>query len=384
MSPGRHPNPPTWLGELPDPADDAVARALADTLEHEADALEPNDRLAELRAATRVRRQRRPVLIAAAACGVLAVVVGGVAVALDGPDRGPTLPAVHDSRTTPARPDQPTPSASRTSGAPTRSTSSTSGGGQAVSYALPVYYVVQDGGQLRLAREWHRHTLDDPAKRMLTALQDAANPSEVLAGGLSAPWQPGSQSLDVRGPSDGVLTIDVPATEGDAHGRSADQARLAAQQLIWTATAVQQDASMGVRILVDGSPGLLFGSYPVGDVMHRDASVGPDGPQPSPTSEQPVSFIAIDLPRPQESLSAPVVVRGRACGFEAALSWELSDASGVVQSGHLTASRGCPDTGTWSVRLPDVPAGSYTFRAYALPASGQGDPIQDTVEFQVG
>ncbi|GAA4359288.1 Gmad2 immunoglobulin-like domain-containing protein [Angustibacter luteus] len=401
---GTGATPPQWLGDLPEPADDAAVAAVVDTLEHDASALQPGDRIAELRAATTARRERRPWLVAAAACTALVAVAGGGALALNGSGTALSPPTGHstDVGTAPTVASPPV-TGPRTTSSSAPSTAS-SGGGNAVAYALPVYYVQQDGDGLRLAREWHRRTLASPRQRMQQALDDATDPTAVQEAAHGAPWQPRTGPLRLEGPADGLLTIDLPATEGAAHGRSAAQARLAAQQLVWTATAVQQDASMGVRILIGGSPGLLFGSTPVGDAMFRDPAVGPttapasqapssqapsgqapSGQAPSGQSsgQQSESMVAIDSPRPQASLTAPLTVSGRACVFEAALSWELLSGAEVVRSGHLTASSGCPDTGAWSVRLVDVPAGQYTFRAYALPASGSGDPVQDTVAFTV-
>jgi hypothetical protein len=211
-----------------------------------------------------------------------------------------------------------------------------------------------------------------PAGQVQLALDEAVDPAVVDDPDLSAPWQPHDNPLSVRGPTGGVLTIDLPATEGQAHARTAEQARLAAQQLIWTATAAAQDASLGVRLLIDGRPGRLFGALPVGSVMHRTSP-----------SYQVLGSIWVEAPDEGQQLSSPVTVRGSACTFEATVAWELKDSTRTVRSGHTTATSGCPVRGSWRVELGPLPAGTYTFRAFEQPASGSGPDRESTRTFSV-
>jgi hypothetical protein len=189
---------------------------------------------------------------------------------------------------------------------------------------------------------------------------------------LRAPWQPHQNALSVTGPSAGVVTVDLPAVEGEALGRTAEQARLAAQQLVWTATAVLQDGKVGVRLLVDGRPGRLFGRLPVGTVMHR-----------ATPSYEVLGSLWVESPGEGQTVSDPVTVRGSACTFEASVAWQLLQGGREVRSGHTTASSGCPQRGSWRVDLGALPAGTYTFRAFEPPASGSGPDREDTRTFQV-
>jgi hypothetical protein len=144
------------------------------------------------------------------------------------------------------------------------------------------------------------------------------------------------------------------------------------QQLVWTASAVEQNAGLGVRVLIDGKPGQLFGSYPVGGVVHRT----------SPGYEV-LGSVWVEAPSEGQAVGSSVTVRGTACTFEAGLAWQLLQDGQVVRSGHTTTSSGCPVRGSWTVALDQLPAGSYTFRAFEPPASGTGPERDDTRAFRV-
>lgn len=346
---------------LPDPERDPAAAALARGLAMDAEAIEPRDRLGDLRGRIGGRSPRSwPTVVLAGAAAAAVVSVVSVALLAGGPG-GRTSPAATTGP--PAPSTSAVPSASGDASAPSPS-------GQAVSSVLPVYYLGRDGNRLALYREFHRRAV---ANRMQSALADAADPRAAQDGDLSSPWQPGTASaMKLDGPRAGVLTIDVPALEGQARGRTVEQARLAVQQLVWTASAVQQDAALGVRVLVDGRPGRLFGAYPVGDVVRR-----------SSPAYQVLGSVWVEAPEQAATVASPVTVRGSACVFEATVSWQLLRAGQVVRSGFTTASNGCPTRGTWTVPLGTLTPGTYTFRAYEAPASGSGPDREDTRTFRV-
>jgi hypothetical protein len=235
---------------------------------------------------------------------------------------------------------------------------------------VPVYYLGQDGTRLALFREFHR--TDVSPGRLQAAINQALDPMAPLDPDLSAPWGPGPAKVTVDGLGGPVVTIDLPASAGVANGRTPQQAALAAQQLVWTASAVEQDAHLHVRLLIDGQAGRLFGTLPVGTTMQRTSP-----------SYLVLGSIWVESPAEGQTVASPVTVQGSACTFEANVAWQLLSGDQVVRSGHTTASIACPDRGTWSVALGDLPAGSYTFRAFEPPASGEGPDREDTRTFTV-
>lgn len=344
------------LGDLPDSRHDDVVAALVRTLDHDAAQIEPGDRLLQLRALAGRDRRRRPVLAAACAAAVVAGMALGVGVIGRSPD-GTTQPAVPTAQKTPSPPS----SVSASSTTPAT----------AKAVAVPVYYLGRDGARLALYREFHRRQVA-AATMLATALADAMNPNAPIDPDLSAPWQPSSASVGISGPRDGVITVDLPASEGQALGRTTEQARLAVQQLVWTATAVEQNAQLGVRVLIGGRPGRLFGTVAVGGVVRRAAP-----------AYEVLGSIWVETPAEGQTLSSPITVRGSACTFEANVAWQLLRGGRVVRSGNTTASSGCPVRGTWSVVLGRLDPGRWTFRAYEPPASGQGPDREQTRSFQV-
>jgi hypothetical protein len=350
------PTKPTPLGPLPEPQDDAAAAALARTLEADAADLNPSDRLHVLRSRTARRPARWP-LAAVAVAAVSAAAVLGASVLSSRVDPDDVTPGVASSTSSASEP--------ATSPAPTTDPPQ-------ATVVLPVYYLGHDGDRLALFREFHRRTIPDTTTAHLQlALDEATMNQAVDDPELRSPWLPRTDPLRISQVGD-VVTVDLPAAEGRAAGRSAAEARLALQKLVWTATAVEQDAALGVRVLVDGKAGRLFGTQPVGDVVHR-----------ATPSYSVLGSIWVESPSEGQALSSPVTVTGSACTFEASVAWQLLRGAAVVRSGHTTATSGCPDRGSWSVPLGSLPAGSYTFRAYEPPASGQGPDREDTRAFVV-
>ncbi|WP_426567088.1 Gmad2 immunoglobulin-like domain-containing protein [Angustibacter sp. McL0619] len=122
----------------------------------------------------------------------------------------------------------------------------------------------------------------------------------------------------------------------------------------------------------DGRPGKLFDQLPVGSVLHR-----------TDPAYEVLGSIWVQTPGEGQVVGSPVTVQGSACTFEANVAWQLFSGSQVVRSGHTTASIACPERGSWTVDLGDLAPGSYTFRAFDPPASGQGPDREDTRVFVV-
>jgi hypothetical protein len=346
------------------PDDDPAAAALARALEADSATIEPHDRLDTIRSRT-ARRARWPLAVAAVATVAVVAALGTQLLGTGHDDLAPSA----SSGTTPVTASDSSPA---TSAQGTTGTTGTTASDQPATVVLPVYYLGRDGDRWALYREFHRRTLrDTPAARLQLALDEATMNQAVDDPDLSSPWLPRTEPLSVSRSAE-VVTVDVPAAEAQAGGRTAEQARLAVQQLVWTATAVTQDAGLGVRVLIGGAPGTLFGHERVGDVVHRASP-----------SYSVLGSIWVDAPDEGQTVSSPVTIRGSACVFEAALSWELTRDGTKVSAGHTTASSGCPHRGSWQVALGALPTGTYTFRALEAPASGSGPDRAYTRRFVV-
>lgn len=350
------PNEPTSLGPLPDPDEDAVAGTLAEVLTAEAGRIDPGERLDRIRDAVAQPHRRWLPLVAGAAA--LALVAGGTWATID-----------HDQDHRSGAPIAPVLSPTP-SGAPTPAVSPTPSptGPVGSTMIVPVYYLGQD--VKGLFREFQRTTVParDQARAVEQALRLAVDPAGPKHPGDASPWLPGTRAaLRAELVNPEQLVVLLPVQELQTDGRTAEQARLAAQQLVWTATATLQDPRLSVRILFGGSPGRLFGSLSTAPLFRRP-----------PTAESYVDLAAIWvlLPGDGATVHGPVTFSGQACTFEANVAWQvLSGPVGsttVVRSGRTTATSGCPQRGTWSVQVAGLPAGAYTFRAYELSAKGDG------------
>jgi Immunoglobulin-like domain of bacterial spore germination len=350
------PNEPTSLSPLPDPDEDPVAGTLADVLTSEAGRIDPGERLDRIRDAVAQPHRRWLPLVAGAAA--VALVAGGAWAAIDhDPDHRSGAPTAPVSSPTPRL--SPTPAVSATP-------SPTGPVGSPVT--VPVYYL---GTNVKgLFREFQRTTVPakDQERTVEQALRLAVDPAAPKHPGDTSPWLAGtSAALRAEFVNTEQLFVLLPTDEEQTHGRTAEQARLAAQQLVWTATATLQDPRLSVRILFGNSPGRLFGSLSTKPLFHRP-----------PSAESYVDLAAIWILQPADgaTVPGPVTFSGQACTFEANVAWQvLSGPVGsttVVRSGRTTATSGCPQRGTWSVKVAGLPAGAYTFRAYELSAKGDG------------
>lgn len=357
------PDEPTSIQPLPDPAHDEVASLLADVLTTEAARIDPTDRLAEIRTAGASRRLSwGPVAAAVAAV----LVVGGGTWALVDRNNSGSRPAVAASPTPTPQPTAP--SASASSPSPTGTTG---------TWAAPIYYPGRSAAGLY--REFHPLpvTPGSVATHISDALKVATDPKSPQRVDLEySPWLVGtSRSLQVGMAGTDIVVVTLPDSEKTRRGATREQARLAAQQLVWTATAVAQDARLGLQIRFSGGSGKLFGVLPVDATFRRP---------PANESYLDLAAIWILQPEPGSTLRGPVVLSGQACTFEANVAWQVVSGATVVRSGHTTAGQACPVRSNWSVTVKGLPAGSYTFRAFELsPKDGTSYQGLDTTTFTV-
>jgi Immunoglobulin-like domain of bacterial spore germination/Sporulation and spore germination len=355
---------------------------LRGALSREADRVQPEDRLSDIRAAvspSQVRRWRWVAPIAAAA----AVAAVGVAVWVGlRPTTQPTPAPANPSTTAPALPSpsnapsasSPTPSTG--SGSPSSTGSSTSAPAPTVSVALPVYYVAPPGsadGHYRLVRVFVPGQLPSgatTAQKADAALAAAVTVPANNTNRFVAAWPTGTTAkyVAMTAPELGVSLSGPGVT-----GLPEEAQRMAVQALVWTVTAAAQQAQAPVSVVVSG--GRIFESVST-NVFKRPAD---------DRQFEEIASIWVDSPYAGQVLSAgkAVVVTGQACVFEANVTWELRQGGSVVQQGHTTATSGCPQQGSWTVNVGTLPAGQYEFRGIEVSPKDGSIAFQNIVPFTV-
>jgi hypothetical protein len=354
---------------------------LRGALSREADAIRPEERLGDIRAAVSPETRRRSWLPPLAAAAAVAAIAVAAWVGLRGTTTPSPVPA------SPSVTTAPTPSPTETpSGPPSTTSPATSGTGsstatappQNVAVALPVYYVAapaQPGGHYGLVREFVPGQLPvaaTTAQRADAALSAAVAGPAIDPNRVIAPWPAGTTAKYVALPAP---EVGVSLSGPGVRGLSEELQRLAVQALVWTVTAAVQQAGAPVAVTVAGG-GPIFENVGT-NVFKR------------PADDQVFTEIAaiwVDSPYAGQRLAAgkPVVVTGQACVFEANVTWELRQGGSVVKQGHATAASGCPQQGSWSVDLGTLATGPYEFRAIEVSMKDGSIAFQIIVPFSVG
>jgi hypothetical protein len=174
--------------------------------------------------------------------------------------------------------------------------------------------------------------------------------------------------------SDQLITVGL--SGAGAADVPAEQSRLAVQQLVWTATAAVGNAGLPVRFEVADGATALFGTYPTGSTYSRPAA---------DATYQDLAPIWVERPATGTAVPADraVVASGTASVFEATVQWRLTRSGAEVTKGFTTASTGAPGRGTWTVDLGRLPAGAYTFTAFAQSAEDGRVQASDDSTFTV-
>lgn len=232
------------------------------------------------------------------------------------------------------------------------------------STTVPVYFVGDTPQGKRLFREF-RKVDGDPAAAALALMTsgDALDPdyTTLYPSGSFASVEIGSDMITVGLPDESWTTA--------PDGMSDKDARLAAQQLVYTAQGVAQKR-VPVSITLDGAPADLFGL--AGQVSNDD--------------ELDVRAL-VNVTSPQEgaTVSGSFKAEGVSSSFEATTPWEIrkGGADGeVVKKGFATADGWLDKLYPWQteVDVSDLPAGDYTFVAMTDdPSEGEGGgPTVDT------
>ncbi|MFW5471788.1 Gmad2 immunoglobulin-like domain-containing protein [Knoellia sp. CPCC 206450] len=309
---------------------------------------------------------------AVAAVAATAALVGGIVWAARPDDDGtlPATPAPTTSVPSPSASPSPTPSSS-SSASPSASPSATGTPTGTGTATLGIYVVGSNGGEQArhgLVREFSTLPMPENAtesdRATLAVVESIRSTDEQ-----SDPWS--GVALDRLVVERGRITIELTGPGGTAP--DARRAELAVSALVWTAQAAVGRGDLPVTVRTPGGQ-RLFGHLDPARVWTR-ASTPPEF----------LCDLWVDSPAPGASVRAtqPVVVRGQAVAFEAALEWDLRRGATVVKDGFTTASIGAPSRGTFSVDLGRLDAGTYTFRAFTTSAEDGSVFAERSVTFTV-
>jgi hypothetical protein len=253
------------------------------------------------------------------------------------------------------------------------STSSGTVAGATTQLALPAYFVGASsaaGKGFGLYREFVRTTVPLNATPAQKARAAVAVAMDATAFARVEPFLQPWSGTSVRGvavtPGRITITLSGPGTSG----LTAEQSKLAVQQLVWTAQAAVGRGTLPVKFVVASGQAKLFGTYPTTATYNRP---------PADLQFEVLAPIWITTPIRDQVFpaGAPVVAAGQSCAFEGTTQWQLKKSGAAVKSGFTTASSGCPTRGTWQVRLGVLGAGSYTLRMYEV-SMADGKVIAET------
>jgi hypothetical protein len=341
-----------------DPRDDDL-RALLDDAVSDVD---PPGALHHIRARTHSQssqkvvpmNNKRPwILAAVGAVAATAATLVAVTVITDDDPVTTSGPASPSASATAEESDEPTAEPSAETDAP-----SASPAGETTS--VPVYYVGETRGSVRLFREFHRLEKESvEAAQVSGALAEALTDS-ALDPDYRSDWPEGTSVSGVN--IDGVTTNDavwIDLTGSDLRdrpaGMSQEEATMAVQQLVHTAQAVLQKRHP-IEFMVDGEPVDTL----LGEPVAERAIAG------NPMEVQaPVWIIS---PQEGDTVGTTFVVDGRGIFFEANVSWQLLQDGEVVDEGFTTAQDGM-SLASYSFEVTAEP-GDYVLRVYDADMSG--------------
>ena len=307
---------------------------------------------------------RPPRWLAPLSAAAAVAVIAGTLYVVTRDDRTSAPPAASTSTHSSAPSASPS---SEPSGATSTNPSSVPAGQPAV---LPAYFVGPVGGDrpvFRLFREFLPGTVpanatdDDKAKAALDLAMNAQPFSNT--DGYLQPWS----GTAIEGVTVTPKLITVTLSNAGSPGiRDKEVARVAVQELVWTAQAAVGKGTIPVTFEIADGSSAMFGQYPAADRYNRPAS--------RDEYYQDLAPIWITAPARDQVLPSgkAVVVKGEATVFEANVRWELKRGSTVAKTGFATASVGGPGRGDYSFSLGALAPGSYTIRVFEMSMEGSG------------
>jgi hypothetical protein len=237
-----------------------------------------------------------------------------------------------------------------------------------VSALLPVYWLGDVEGSDRLFREFLTSAGPAPTDPIAEAVRMMLA-GEPLDPDYHSPWRPASgvsSSISTRN----VITLDIAS---DAFGGSLpeDEARLAVQQLVYTATAAAANAGLiaggeasSVVVLVDGAAGYrAFDAVDLDGEWLRDASV--------------LSSVWIIDPQEDTQVAGAVTVHGVAPTDGDEVDWRIDRLDGDPTEDEVRTS--LFRDGSADVDPGEAPTGTYSF-SESLPPGRYGITVSASVD----
>jgi hypothetical protein len=234
-------------------------------------------------------------------------------------------------------------------------------GSSTQTVTVPVYFVGDTPQGPRLYREFRRVAADEPEAEALALMTagDALDPDydTLYPGGSFAGVEIGGDSITVSLPDDSWTSADA-MSESDA--------RLAAQQLVYTLQGIAQ-SRLPVEIRLDGAPADLFG---LGGELGNDPETDVR------------ALVNVTAPEEGAAVSGTFTASGAASSFEATVPWEIRRGDAVVAKGFSTAEGWMDKLYPWAteVDVSGLEPGDYTFVAMTDdPSDGEGaGPTEDS------
>ena len=229
---------------------------------------------------------------------------------------------------------------------------------------VPVYFVADTPTGPRLFREFRKVESDNPAEEAL-ALMTAGDALDPDYSSMFPSDGKTFTSIDV---GDDMITVGLPdkswTTASD--GMTDDDARLAAQQLVYTLQGVAQKR-VPVSFTLDGAPADLFG---LAGQVSNDPEI------------EIRALVNVTSPEEGATVGDTFTASGVSSSYEATTPWQIRQGDTVVKEGFATAEGWMDKLFPWEteVDVSDLPAGDYTFVATTDDASdGEGGgPTVDT------
>jgi hypothetical protein len=366
---------------------DVVERRLRRALHQEAELMEPTERLDSILSASGggasdgdpmgTGRSGPPRWLApVAAAAAVAVIAGTLWVVAGQDDDAPPVPPAATSTQAPSPTGEPSSAPTSPSPEPTTSVPASQ------LALLPVYFVGPVGGDreaFKLYREFLRGTVpasatvQDKAKGALDLAMNAQPFSNT--DGYLQPWS--GTTIEGVTVTPSLITVTL-SNQGSPGVDDKEVARLAVQELVWTAQAAVGQGAIPVKFAIADGATSMFGQYPTSKTYNRPAS--------RDLYYEDLAPIWVTAPGRDAVLPAakPVVVKGEATVFEATVSYELKKGTTKVKSGFATASEGGPGRGEYSFSLGTLAPGSYTIRVFEMSMEGNDKvSAEKSVSFSV-
>lgn len=218
---------------------------------------------------------------------------------------------------------------------------------------VAVYYQSSDRGTPRLYREFHRLPVGDgsAAARVTAAVREMLDGRTANDPDYASAWP---ASATVRGVQVDGGTARVDLSGAAVNGAGAAEARLAVQQLVWTATAVTGVA--GVQVRLDGAPvDRLWGQVDTSGTLRRASAA------------DVIGLVWLVSPQHGSTVGQTFQVHVAGIVFEATAQLRVRQGTRVVAERVLTLSSGAPAQGEIRLNLT-LPPGTYVLEAYEISA----------------